>query len=435
MEFRLPELGENIVTADVSKVRVAVGAAVALGAPLLDIETEKASVEVPSPVAGRIEQVAVRAGEKIKVGQLLFVIAEGAAAAPAVKTPVAAAAPAPAEKPAAPPHARPGPPPAGRVSAPAPVLRAPATAPIPAGNGHSPVPAGPATRRLARELGVDLRFVRGSGRAGRVTLDDVKAFVRGNGGRPAPVPATVEPAAPPLPDFAQWGEIERKPIYAIRRKTAEHMALSWRVCPQVTQYDLADITELEAARKKLVAAAGAGAPKVTMTVLAVKAIAALLREMPNFNSSYDPAADEMVFKKYVHIGLAVDTEHGLLVPVVRDADRKSLTELAAEIVELAEKARSRKLTLAEMRGGTFTISNLGGVGGTAFSPIVNYPEVAILGLARSSQQYVLRDGKPEFRLMLPLCLTYDHRVIDGADAARFTGRLAALLADPGKLIG
>jgi pyruvate dehydrogenase E2 component (dihydrolipoamide acetyltransferase) len=289
---------------------------------------------------------------------------------------------------------------------------------------------------LARELGVDLHLVPGSGRAGRVTLDDVKAFVRNNGGRPFPAaPAAVEPAAPPLPDFAKWGEIERVAVNAIRRKTAEHLSLAWRTCPQVTQFNLADVTDLEAARRKLAASTPAGAAKITMTVPAIKAVVAVLREMPKFNSSYDPAAGELIFKKYFHIGLAVDTEHGLLVPVVRDADKKGLPQLAAEIAELADKARARKLTLEEMRGGTFTISNLGGIGGTAFSPIVNYPEVAVLGLARSSQQYVMHEGRPAFRLMLPLCLTYDHRVIDGADAARFTVRLAELLADPAKLMG
>jgi pyruvate dehydrogenase E2 component (dihydrolipoamide acetyltransferase) len=317
----------------------------------------------------------------------------------------------------------------------------------------APVPAGPATRRLARELGVDLHRVHGSGRGGRVTVDDVKGFVRANGGRsmfPPPSAEVGRPASgggayahpgpsadlsvPPLPDFAQWGEIERRPITGIRRATAEQMSLAWRLCPQVTQYEQADITELEAGRKRYLESLPPGAPKVTVTVLAIKAVVAALRACPQFNTSFDATAGEWIFKKYFHIGVAVDTEHGLLVPVIRDANQKNGLELAEELAELAERARGRKLRTEEMRGGTFTITNLGGIGGTAFSPIVNYPEVAILGLARSSWQQVIRDGRPEIRLMLPLCLSYDHRVIDGAGGARFITHVARALADPVRLL-
>jgi pyruvate dehydrogenase E2 component (dihydrolipoamide acetyltransferase) len=310
--------------------------------------------------------------------------------------------------------------------------------PLPPAERGAPVPAGPATRRLARELGVDLHEVRGSGRGGRVTVDDVKAFVRSNRGRPAPsAPAVGGVAVPPLPDFSKYGPVERKPFSGLRKAIARNLTVSWTVAPQVTQHDLADITELEAGRKRFVEAAGKGTPKVTMTAIVIKACVAALKQFPHFNASYDPAAGEngeLVVKKYYHLGVAVDTERGLVVPVIRDADKKSVLELAREVGELAEKARAGKLGLEEMKGGTFTITNLGGIGGTAFSPILNYPEVAILGLSRSSLQPVVRDGKVEPRLMLPLSLTYDHRVIDGADGARFAARLAQLLGDPTRLL-
>ncbi|HEY8503675.1 MAG TPA: 2-oxo acid dehydrogenase subunit E2, partial [Gemmataceae bacterium] len=293
----------------------------------------------------------------------------------------------------------------------------------------------PATRRLARELRVDLRQVRGSGRGGRVTIDDVKAYVRGRMEQPPPGAA---PAAgvslPPLPDFSKWGPVERKRVSQLRQTVARNVSAAWLTCPMVTQYDLADVTELEAIRRRYAEGQPKGAPKLTMTVLAVKAAVAALKSFPHFNASFDAAAGELIYKKYFHIGIAVDTERGLVVPVIRDADRKSVHDIAVEVTELAQKARDGKLTIEEMRGGTFTITNLGGIGGTAFSPILNYPEVAILGLARTSQQPVVRDGKVEPRLMLPLCLTYDHRVIDGADGARFTTRLTQILSDPVRLL-
>jgi pyruvate dehydrogenase E2 component (dihydrolipoamide acetyltransferase) len=304
-------------------------------------------------------------------------------------------------------------------------------------------PAGPATRRLARELGVTLTEVKGSGRGGRVTLDDVKAFVReerqrSKGGTGVAIPGgkTVADsfAHPPLPDFTKFGEIERKPVAQIRQTIAKNLTVAWRTMPMVTQHDLADITDLEAGRKRIVEGLPKGAPKITMTVLAIKACVAALKEFPNFNSSYDMNSGELIVKKYYHIGIAVDTERGLVVPVIRDADRKSIRDLAAELTTLAEKARTGKLAIDEMRGGTFTITNLGGIGGTAFTPIVNYPEVAILGMSRSVMQPVVRDGQVVPRLMLPLSLTYDHRVIDGADGARFTNRLAQLFSDPIRLL-
>jgi pyruvate dehydrogenase E2 component (dihydrolipoamide acetyltransferase) len=303
-----------------------------------------------------------------------------------------------------------------------------------AANRAEVVPAGPATRRLARELGVDLSQVSGSAPGGRVTQEDVKAYVHdlvshvapsGSAGVSSPL-ASGTGAIPPLPDFEHWGPIERRPLESIRRKMAEQMSLAWRLIPHVTQHDQADITDLESFRKEQ----GGKGPKLTATAFALKASASALKLFPQFNASLDASAGQLILKNYIHIGVAVDTDRGLLVPVLRDVDKKSVGVLAQELAELADKARQKKLTPDDMRGGTFTITNLGGIGGTAFTPIINYPEVAILGLARSHLQPVIRDGHVMPRLLLPLSLSYDHRVIDGAAAARFTRRIAEMLENP-----
>jgi pyruvate dehydrogenase E2 component (dihydrolipoamide acetyltransferase) len=434
VQFKLPALGEGIDSATVTAVLVKPGDAVEAGQHVLAVETDKAAMEVEADAAGTVEQVHVKPGDKVPVGQVVLTLAAGGAAAapaqPAAKEQRAEVARTPV--------------------APAPDGRAPASVAVASGNGVATkkdrelIPAGPATRRLARELGVTLGEVKGTGRGGRVTIDDVKGFVRAERDRAKQGGAagaglsgkTVADSYthPPLPDFSKFGEIERKAVSQIRQTIARNLTVAWRTMPMVTQHDLADITELEAGRKRTVEALAKGAPKVTMTVLAIKAVVAALREFPNFNSSYDMNAGELVLKKYYHIGIAVDTGRGLVVPVIRDAERKSIRDLAAEMTSLAEKARSGKLGLDEMRGGTFTITNLGGIGGTAFTPIVNYPEVAILGLSRSTLQPVVRDGQIVPRLMMPLSLTYDHRVIDGADGARFTTRLAQLFGDPLRLL-
>jgi pyruvate dehydrogenase E2 component (dihydrolipoamide acetyltransferase) len=430
VEFRLPALGEGIDSATVVNVMAKVGDRVSAGQNVVAVETDKAAVEVPVEVGGTVEAVHVKPGDKVPSGAPILTLAASGARQPAEKGK------------AAPPSARPAPPrdmPSGQTAQPATAAAAVAH-PGAAGNGAKVlVPAGPATRRLARELGVNLADVQGSARGNRVTLDDVKAHVRGRlGGKPggAAAGATVADsfAHPPLPDFARYGEVERRPVPQIRKKIAENLTVAWRTMPMVTQHDLADITDLEAGRKRIVEGLPKGAPKVTMTVLAVKAAVAALKEFPHFNASYDMNAGELVVKKYYHVGIAVDTERGLVVPVIRDADRKSIRDLAAELTDLADRARAGKLAIDEMRGGTFTITNLGGIGGTAFTPIVNYPEVAILGLSRSSLQPVVRDGQVVPRLMLPLSLTYDHRIIDGADGARFTARLAQLFSDPIRLL-
>ena len=433
MDFRLPSLGEGIDSATVTAVLVKPGDAVAAGQSVVSVETDKAAMEVEADAAGTVASVLVKPGDKLTIGSPILSL-NGSTAPAAESKP---AAPAKAAAPAAP------------ESAPARPAQVAAVAPH-ANGAAKPgtlVPAGPATRRLARELGVALTELKGSGRGGRVTLDDIKSFVReerqkvkaapaGGGGAAALSGKTVADSftTPPLPDFSKYGEVERKPVAKIRETIAKNLTVAWRTMPMVTQFDAADITDLEAGRKRVVDSLPKGAPKITMTVLAVKACVAALRDFPQFNSSYDMNAAELVVKKYYHIGIAVDTERGLVVPVIKDADKKSIRDIAAEVVGLAEKARAGKLGLDDMRGGTFTITNLGGVGGTAFTPIVNYPEVAILGLSRSAPQPVVKDGQIVPRLMMPLSLTYDHRVVDGADGARFTTRLVQLFSDPLRLL-
>jgi pyruvate dehydrogenase E2 component (dihydrolipoamide acetyltransferase) len=285
-------------------------------------------------------------------------------------------------------------------------------------------------RRLARELGVDIRSVQGTGPEGRISPEDVQAFVRNTMSASRGGGA----ATAPLPDLSKWGEIERKPMSNIRRKTAEHLSHAWNAIPHVTQHDRADITALEALRKQYAPQAEQAGGKLTMTAIALKIVAVALRKFPQFNSSLDAARNEIVYRKSVHVGVAVDTERGLLVPVMRDVDRKGIFELSAELAKASEKARSGKLSLDEMQGGGFTITNLGGIGGTSFTPIVNWPEVAILGVSRASQEPIHVGHQFEPRLMLPLSLSYDHRVIDGADAARFLRWVAEAFEQPFALV-
>jgi pyruvate dehydrogenase E2 component (dihydrolipoamide acetyltransferase) len=422
-EIKLPELGEGLESGEVGAVRVKPGDVVSEGQPLLDIDAEKATVEVPAPMAGRVTELRVKKGDQVKVGQTFCIIEPADGAAEAKPTPKAEPKPKAAEKPqqdgdgrqkekgrAAVAEAEPRPAPAKELAPP---------------EGDKPVLAGPATRRLARQLGVDLRQVAGSAPGGRVSEDDVRAYVRqlASGAMAAPSAGGPPPA---LPDFERWGLVERQPLDAIRRRTAQQMALAWSQVAHVTQHDLADITDLDAFRKQQ---EGRG-PKLTVTAFALKAAAIALKQFPPFNASLDLASGQLILKRYYHLGVAVDTERGLLVPVVRDADKKSVQELAAELIDLAERARDRQTKPEEMRGGTFTLTNLGGIGGTAFTPIVNYPEVAILGLSRARLQPAVRDGELVPRLLLPLSLSYDHRVIDGAAAARFTRRIAEMLENP-----
>jgi pyruvate dehydrogenase E2 component (dihydrolipoamide acetyltransferase) len=417
-EFFLPNLGEGIENGVVVAVNVKPGDTVTTGQELFTIETDKASMPLPADADGKVEEVRVKQGDKVNIGAVLAVLSGAGAVKPLAASP-----------------------PPAPVAQPKPQPTQAQVAAGPSGNG-SPgvtadrglVPAGPATRRYAREHGVNLAEVPGTARGGRVTVDDVKTHIRSRMATPVAYAPGSPGGARPLPDFSKYGPIERKPVSNLRKKIAENLTVTWHTVPAVTQYDLADITDLEAGRKRIAEGLPKGSPKVTMTVLAIKAAVAALREFPHFGASLDLANGEVVYKHYFHIGIAVDTERGLVVPVIRDADKKTIRDLAAEVASLAEKARGGKLTIDEMRGGTFTITNLGGIGGTAFSPIINYPEVAILGLSRSSIQPVFKDGQFVPRLVMPLCLTYDHRIIDGADGARFTTRLVQLFSDPIRLL-
>ncbi|MGH7451592.1 MAG: 2-oxo acid dehydrogenase subunit E2, partial [bacterium] len=295
--------------------------------------------------------------------------------------------------------------------------------------------AAPSTRRFAREIGIDINTVPGSGPGGRISIEDVKAFARQvNQQKAAPRVgfAVIEPES--LPDFTKWGEVERKPMSKIRQATARHLSFAWATIPHVTQFDKADITELEKLRKQYGKKVEASGGKLTVTAILLKIISAALKVFPQFNASIDMAKHEIVYKKYYHIGVAVDTEHGLLVPVIRNVDRKNIIALSVELTQVAEKARNRKLSLDDMQGGNFSISNLGGIGGTGFTPVVNAPEVAILGISRGQMEPIYLNGNFEPRLMLPLSLSYDHRLIDGADAARFLRWVAEAIEQPFRIV-
>ena len=445
-EFKLPELGENVHGGDVLRLLIKAGDTVKVDQPVLELETDKATIEVPSSVAGTIAEVKVKPGEKVKVGQTLFTF-DGAKAAETAKPAGDSAKPeaegakpeaaSPAPAPQAVPVARQ--PEDEIVDAPksrrgevVDISRGPRVAaqgaPAVADTGPAPA-AAPSVRRIARELGVEIRQVTGTGPSGRITVEDVQGYVRevmssGGGGGSAAA------ASQPLPDFAKWGEIERKPISNVRRKTAEHLGHAWNVIPAVTQQDKADVTALEELRKKYSSMAERAGGKMTITAIALKVLAGAVKKYPQFASSLDLQGGQLVYKKFSNIGVAVDTDRGLLVAVIRDVDKKGVIELSAELAKISEKARAGKLTLDEMSGGVITISNLGGIGGIGFSPIVNWPEVAILGISRGSFEPVW-DGKAfQPRLMLPLSLSYDHRVIDGADAARFLRWVAEAFENP-----
>jgi pyruvate dehydrogenase E2 component (dihydrolipoamide acetyltransferase) len=467
-EFVIPNLGDGVAAGDVLRVLVKPGDKVATDQPVLELETDKATVEVPINVSGTIKEVRVKPGDKVKPGQAVLTIDNGASASAedadkktsaedaegAEKKTSAEGAEGAEKKAAAEKHPSAAPPEkaAPRSSdksdeqerkrapvvdirerqAPPAVAQAAAAAPVPS---TASAPAAPSVRRVAREIGIDITQVTGSGPGGRITEEDVKNFARQilsslGGGAIAPSPARPGAAGPALPDFAKWGEIERKPMSGVRRKTAEHLTNAWAMIPHVTQFDKADMTVLEEIRPKYAAEAERLGGKLTVTAIITKIVAQALRKFPQFNASIDMASQSIVYKKYVHVGIAVDTEHGLLVPVVRNADQKNILEIAVEIQQLAEKAKARKLSLDEMSGGSMSITNLGGIGGTAFTPIVNWPEVAILGLSRGSVEAVFKDGQIVPRQMLPLSLSYDHRVIDGADAIRFLRWVVEAIEQP-----
>ena len=450
----LPELGENVSGGDVLRVLVAVGETVARDQPVLELETDKATIEVPSPVAGRVQDVRVKEGDRIKVGDLVLVVDEaeggveagaGAPVRPAAVTVqrVHAVSTSAGEAPPIPIEDKPGmledALEEARAATPTDVRRAPVvefSRPRAAGEGSEPrtlAPAAPSVRRAARELGVDVSQVTGSGPGGRISVDDVKMHVKRimSSGAPRPAAAPhVGAARAPLPDFSAWGQVERRPMRAVRRKTAEHLSAAWTEIPHVTQFDKADITSLEELRQRYADRAADVGGKLTVTAITIKVVATALKVFPQFCASVDMAAEEIIYKHYVHVGVAVDTERGLLVPVIRDADRKSIVQISVELSQVSERARANKLSLDDMQGGTFTITNLGGIGGTHFTPIVNHPEVAILGVSRSRIEPVFIDGEFKPRQMLPLSLSYDHRVIDGADGIRFLRWVVEALEQP-----
>ncbi|HEX3355328.1 MAG TPA: dihydrolipoyllysine-residue acetyltransferase [Terriglobales bacterium] len=441
-EFRLPELGENIEQGDLVRLLISPGAKVSEGQPVMELETDKAVVEVPSSVTGTVKEIKVKEGTKIKVGQVIFTLEGGASSqqekprhAPVehiseqheARLSVQAAIQAEGKTEAQ--VFLPDQPQAGAPKA----FAMPEQLGKVAGTEHrAPAPAAPHVRRLAREIGVDIYEVKGGGPGGRISEDDVKAYAKsllasasgtgtaqGNRFMPAP-----------LPDFSKFGKVERVSMRGVRRKTAQHLWEAWTTIPHVTQQDKADITELEQLRARFAPKAEEAGGKMTVTAIALKVCASALKVFPQFNASIDMAKEEIVYKQYINVGVAVDTDRGLLVPVIRDVDKKNIVELAAELTQISRKAKDKKLTPAEMEGGTFTITNLGGIGGTGFSPIVNYPEVAILGLSRSSMEPIWMNGKFEPRQVLPLSLSYDHRLIDGADAARFLRWIAEAFEQP-----
>jgi pyruvate dehydrogenase E2 component (dihydrolipoamide acetyltransferase) len=423
-EFKLPDLGEGIHEGEVLAVRVSVGQTVKEGDIILEVETDKAAVEIPSPYTGTVFEILVKPGDAVKVGQVLMTFSM------------------PGEKPAAAPEPSAALPQAKTVSETA------AAGSQASGPRRGPVPASPATRRLARELGVDLAQVPPTGAAGLVSADDVRAFAaRGEATEasaaaraqlasesPAPAPGRT----PEMPDFSKWGPVERVPFRSIRRATAKQMSLAWSQIPHVNSQDYVDVTRLEVFRRKHKQDVEALGGRLTFTVFALKAVATALKAHPRINASLDAAAGEIVLKKHYHIGVAVNTEEGLVVPVIRDVDKKSIKALAVELHELVRRAQARKISLEEFQGGTFTITNAGALGGWMFAPIINHPQVAILGLGQGRlKPAVVRGEKgPAIapRLIMPVVLCIDHRVLDGADAVNFLKIFTQIMGDPDELL-
>ncbi len=458
-EFKLPTLGESATSGTVAKVLVAPGDTVSADQSILELETDKAVLEVPSTVAGVVKELLVKTGDTVSVDQPIFTYEDGAAAssngsatkneaAPPASTPPAStphatnAAPAEqtassiAQTGAAPPSNGSAPAPADRndgmvdtaspvgTQAPAPVVNTP-------GEVKEPVAASPSIRRMAREAGVDIYALKGSGIGGRITENDIQNFGKSEEKPAAPTTQTSSIERIALPDFSKLGEVVRVPMSGIRKATSNQMERAWTI-PHVTQFDKCDSTQFDAFRKQYAALVEKRGAKLTPTAILLKIAVAALKKFPNFNASIDFATSEVVQKKFYNVGVAVDTPRGLVVPVIKNVDSKGIIELAVELGEIANTAREGKLKLEQMSGGTFTLTNLGGIGGTAFTPIVNTPETAILGIARGSMEPVWNKESGAFdpKMMMPLCLSYDHRVIDGADGARFTRFIAAMIEEP-----
>lgn len=426
-EFKLPELGENIESAQITKVLVKAGDSISENSVVLEIETDKATVEVPAEISGKVKEVFVKDGDTAKVGQTIFSV-EGEISSKnkeeEEKT-ISSSEEKQEAKAESKPQAKPAEVKTERTSQSARMQRSDFQNKI--------APASPSVRRFAREIGIDVHQVNGSGPGGRISIEDIKTFAKSinesiskgtSGG------SFVGIGRQPLPDFSKWGDIERSAMSNVRKKTAEHLSYAWATIPHVTQFDKADITDLEALRKKFSKKVEASGGKLTVTAILLKVIASGLKVFPQFNAAVDMENKEIIFKKYYNVGIAVDTEKGLIVPVIKDVDKKNIVQLSVELKELSERARTKKTTIEEMQGGNFSISNLGGIGGTYFTPIVNSPEVAILGVSRSAFEPVYLDGEFVPRLMMPLSLSYDHRVIDGADAIKFLRWVVDALENP-----
>ena len=421
--FKLPDLGEGVHEGEILAVHVRVGQEVKEGDIILEVETDKAAVEIPSPFTGTVSEVRVKPGDTVKVGDVMMIFSNGVEAE-IVDEQTTAEMPAEAAR------------------------SEEAVSLAKVGQRIGPIPASPATRRLARELGVDLHRVTPTGSGGLVTADDVRGYAdTGKDLVEAPAAAEViaadSPAlaipGPMLPDFSKWGPVERVPFRSIRKATAKQMIIAWSQIPHVTSQDQVDITKLEAFRQKHKAEIEAKGGRLTMTVFALKAVATALKTYPQFNATLDVEAGEIVIKNYYHIGVAVNTDNGLIVPVVRDVDRKSIKELAIELHDIVQKTRSRKISRDDLQGGTFTITNAGAMGGGYFAPIINFPEVAILGMGQGRLQPTVvdkGDGQHEIapRLIMPIVLCIDHRVLDGADAIRFLNGVVQALEDPDELL-
>ena len=429
-ELKLPDLGEGIADVDVLSVLVSAGQAVAKDDPIIEIESDKATLEVPAELAGTVTQVLVSAGETIQVGQPILELEASDSAAdakPEATPPPKAKAPAFAatEMPAPARTATPAPSPPQRAPTPTPQA---APQPPPPTGGDMPVFASPSTRQFAREIGLDIREVPGSGPAGRISIDDVKAHARA---RPAQGPATPGGlAAMPLPDFSTYGPVTRERMNRVRRATATNIAHSWSSIPHVTLFNDADITAVESMRQREKDRVRRAGGSLTITPILLKVVAAALNANPKLNASADFTSNEMVLKDYCHIGVAADTDRGLLVPVIRDVNDKSITELAIELTEIAAEVRDGQLPPERLEGASFTISNLGGLGTGHFTPIINPPEIGILGVGRAVERPVYVEGLLRPRLMLPMALSFDHRAVDGADGARFLTWIVDALAQP-----
>jgi pyruvate dehydrogenase E2 component (dihydrolipoamide acetyltransferase) len=428
VEYKLPELGENISSATITKVLVKAGDRISVDQILFEIETDKATVEIPSEISGTVKQVKVKDGQTIKAGEVVLIVSSSNAVKSNTANPTKAIEP---EKQAISDDAK------LEIARTLKDFKNESTA-NKFGIRRTEiieriVPASPSVRRFAREIGIDIHKVKGTGTGGRISIDDVKLFAKELNQKIQKAGIQTDSVSvnkEPLPDFSKFGEIERMPMNNVRRKTAEHLSYAWSTVPHVTQFDKADITELEKLRKQFSKQVETAGGKLTITGILLKVIASAMKVFPQFNSSVDMDKSEIIYKKYINIGVAVDTEKGLLVPVIKDADRKNITKLCVELAEISKKARDKKLGLDDMQGGCFTISNLGGIGGTYFTPVVNSPEVAILGVSKSSVEPVFIDGEFKPRLMMPLSLSYDHRIIDGADAIRFLRWIINALENP-----